>query len=68
MRQLNAVILSALTFLVSGCSGIEIGGKAWIQKIDESQSSQRTYAQPPLKCLFVNCAATAETSAEEAVQ
>lgn len=68
MRQLNTVILAALALLVSGCSGIEIGGKAWIMKIDEAQSSQRTHATPPLKCLFVNCAATAENSAEEAAK
>jgi hypothetical protein len=62
---MNGVILAALALLVSGCSGIEIGGKAWIMKVDEAQSSQRTNAQPPLKCLFVNCA---ETTVEEAIK
>ena len=65
MRRMNGVILAALALLVSGCSGIEIGGKAWIMKVDEAQSSQRTNAQPPLKCLFVNCA---ETTVEEAIK
>jgi hypothetical protein len=68
MRQLRTVIFAALALFASGCSGIEIGGKAWIMKVDEAQSSQRTHAQPPLKCLFVNCAATNEISAEEAVK
>jgi len=65
MIRMNGVILAALALLVSGCSGIEIGGKAWIMKVDEAQSSQRTNAQPPLKCLFVNCA---ETTVEEAIK
>lgn len=65
MRQLKTVIFAALALLVSGCSGIEIGGKAWIMKVDEAQSSQRTNAQPPLKCLFVNCA---QTNVEEAIK
>ncbi|NCX94457.1 MAG: hypothetical protein EBX40_07255 [Gammaproteobacteria bacterium] len=65
MRQWNGVILAALALLVSGCSGMEIGGKAWIMKVDEAQSSQRTNAQPPLKCLFVSCS---EVSAEEAIK
>jgi hypothetical protein len=65
MRQTKMILFATLALLCSGCSGIEIGGKAWIQKIDESQSSQRTYAQPPLKCLFVSCA---QQNAEEAVK
>ena len=65
MRQIRTEIFAALALLVSGCSGIEIGGKAWIMKVDEAQSSQRTTAQPPLKCLFVNCA---ETSVEEGLK
>jgi len=65
MRQVKTVIFVALAALASGCSGIEIGGKAWIMKVDEAQSSQRTNAQPPLKCLFVNCS---EMRAEEAVK
>jgi len=65
MRQVKTVIFVTLAALASGCSGIEIGGKAWIMKVDEAQSSQRTNAQPPLKCLFVNCS---EMRAEEAVK
>lgn len=65
MRHISKILFATLALLVSGCSGIEIGGKAWIQKIDESQSSQRTYAQPPLKCLFVHCG---QTNVEEAVK
>jgi len=48
------VIVAAM---VSGCTGLEIGGKAWISRIDERQESQRTYREAvPLKCYFVNCA------------
>lgn len=65
MRQVKTVIFVTLAAFASGCSGIEIGGKAWIMKVDEAQSSQRTNAQPPLKCLFVNCS---EMRAEEAVK
>ena len=68
MRHIGKVIMAALALAARGCSGIEIGGKAWIMKVDEAQSSQRTNAQPPLKCLFVNCAASTDLSAEEAVK
>lgn len=65
MRQITAILFATLALMCSGCSGLEIGGKAWIMKVDEAQSSQRTNAQPPLKCLFVNCS---EMRAEEAVK
>jgi hypothetical protein len=56
MKKMNVLIVAVVVALTcSGCSGLEIGGKAWIMKVDEAQSSQQTNAQPPLKCLFVNC-------------
>lgn len=56
MKRVSVTIAAVVVAtLCSGCSGLEIGGKAWIMKVDEAQSSQRTTAQPPLKCLFVNC-------------
>ena len=60
MRIVNYSALLILTAILSGCSGIEIGGKAWIMKVDEAASSQKTNATPPLKCLFVNCQEKAE--------
>jgi hypothetical protein len=45
-------VMSALT----GCSGMEIGGKAWIASIDEKSESSRTYrSNVPLKCYFTDC-------------
>lgn len=65
-----ALILGAAIVLgsLSGCSGLEIGGKAWIASIDEKQESSRTYrSNVPLKCYFTDCSAhqtSAETSAK----
>lgn len=51
-----AVFLALVACYTSACSGLEVGTKAWVQRIDESQSSQRTYRESiPLKCYFVNC-------------
>lgn len=55
MRKVIALCL-ALGAL-SGCSGMEIGGKAWIASIDEKSESSRTYrSNVPLKCYFTDCA------------
>lgn len=54
---MKRLLLISVIVLVSGCSGMEIGGKAWISRVDEKQESQRTYrANVPLKCYFTNCA------------
>jgi len=56
------LVLSAVT----GCSGMEIGGKAWIASIDEKSESSRTYrSNVPLKCYFVDCAAQSTEVANE---
>jgi hypothetical protein len=36
---------------LTGCTGMEIGGKLWISRVDERQESQRTH-NVPLKCYF----------------
>lgn len=62
MRKVIALclVLGAL----SGCSGMEIGGKAWVASIDEKSESSRTYrSNVPLKCYFVDC--TPQASATE---
>lgn len=53
---------SIALILMTGCTGMEIGGKAWVQRIDESQYSQRTYrSNKPLKCyLWASCPEEAE--------
>lgn len=61
----KGAIALLLSLICSGCSGLEIGGKAWIMKVDEAESSQKTYAQPPLKCLFIDCASQAEEAARK---
>jgi hypothetical protein len=54
MKRMIAVI--AVAAVLSGCSGLEIGGKAWIASIDEKSESSRTYrSEVPLKCYFVDC-------------
>lgn len=53
MKKLIAVIL--LSCFLSACTGIEMGGKLWITRVDEKQESQRTH-NVPLKCyLWANC-------------
>ena len=53
MRKL--IILFLCTCFLSACTGMEIGGKLWMSRVDEKQESQRTY-NIPLKCyLWANC-------------
>lgn len=51
------LIGSIAIFLMTGCSGMELGGKLWAARVDEMQSSQRTYRNhKPLKCyLWATC-------------
>lgn len=59
MKRMIAVI--AIAVGVTGCSGLEIGGKAWIASIDEKSESSRTYRQNvPLKCYFTDCSKGSE--------
>lgn len=51
-----AGMLGTLTVL-SGCSGIEMGGKLGVYRVDERNDASRTYRAPlPLKCYFTTCA------------
>ncbi len=60
MKRLIVVIALVCTF--SGCTGMEVGGKLWISRVDERQESQRTH-NVPLKCyLWAYC--TQPTDAE----
>ena len=52
------MLITAAT--LSGCTGIEAGGKVWITRVDERQESQRTH-NVPLKCyLWEDCTQSAE--------
>lgn len=50
--------------MLTGCAGMELGGKLGVYRVDEIKSSQATYrAQTkPLKCLFVDCTMEAKQS------
>lgn len=45
------------TLWLTGCSGIELGAKAGIYRVDQRQESQATHRNPlPLKCyLWADC-------------
>jgi len=44
-----------VVLVCSGCTGMEVGGKLWISRVDEKQESQRTH-NVPLKCyLWEDC-------------
>ena len=52
----NAYCMCVL-LLVSGCTGMEIGGRLGVYRVDERQESSRTNVENrvPLKCYFVDC-------------
>jgi hypothetical protein len=52
-----AYIAGVITIAVQciGCTGMEVGGKLWVTRVDEKQESQRT-TNVPLKCyLWSDC-------------
>lgn len=59
---MKKIMLIGLLMLMSGCSGIELGGKLGVYAVDEKQESQRTYDKPQrmsLKCLWFDCSSDA---------
>jgi len=61
MKTVTTFAIVMLAATMSGCTGLEIGGKAWITRVDERQESQRTHRENavPLKCyLWENCSQT----------
>jgi hypothetical protein len=56
-NKILAIVAVAVAATTSGCTGLEVGGKAWITRVDERQESQRTHRENvvPLKCYFVDC-------------
>jgi hypothetical protein len=57
MKTIKKLAILTTAVAMSGCTGLEIGGKAWITRVDEKQESQRTHRDNavPLKCYFVDC-------------
>lgn len=45
----------AVVINLCGCTGMEVGGKLWVSRVDERQESQKTH-NVPLKCyLWADC-------------
>lgn len=62
-RIFVAVVAVGVAAVATGCSGLEIGGKAWIASIDEKSESSRTYRSTvPLKCYFTDCTPGSEAA------
>lgn len=55
MRKIGIVI--GVVLLVSGCAGVELGGKLGLYRVDERADRSNTYAKQtkPFRCLFVEC-------------
>lgn len=51
------ILLSTLLLAISGCTGIEVGGRLGIYRVDQQVNSSQTNVQNkvPLKCYFVEC-------------
>jgi len=47
----------AVLATVSGCSGVEVGGRLGVYRVDEREESSRMnrHNAVPLKCYFVQC-------------
>ncbi len=55
MKTFLKYLIGAVMILCSGCTGMEVGGKLWISRVDQRQESQATH-NVPLKCyLWANC-------------
>lgn len=54
MRTLFCCVILCL---VSGCTGLEVGGRLGVYRVDERQEFSRTNLdnKVPLKCYFVEC-------------
>lgn len=54
---MKMLIACGVLLLVSGCTGIELGGRLGVYRVDERQESSRTNVENrvPFKCYFVDC-------------
>jgi hypothetical protein len=50
-------LVGLIVLCCSACTGIEMGGKVGVYRVDERQESSRTNVENrvPLKCYFVDC-------------
>lgn len=50
-------VAALVMIALSACTGLEVGGKMGIYRVDERQDSSRTNVENrvPLKCYFVDC-------------
>lgn len=54
--SIGLVLVGTVAILCSGCSGVEVGGKLGVYRVDQRQESQATHRQPiPLKCYITQC-------------
>lgn len=60
-----AILIALGSSGLIGCSGMEVGGRLGVYRVDERQESQRTHRQNvPLKCYFLSCASQVQESEE----
>lgn len=65
MKVIMATLLISCCIGCTGCTGMELGGKLWVTRVDEKQESQRTY-NVPLKCyLWATCAKPGTVDVED---
>ena len=58
--RMGRLFCAFVVIVCSGCTGMEVGGKLWVSRVDERQESQRTH-NVPLKCyLWADCSQQAE--------
>lgn len=50
-------VAALVMIALSACTGLEVGGKLGVYRVDERQDSSRTNVENrvPLKCYFVDC-------------
>jgi len=57
-------LVGLIVLCCSACTGIEVGGKMGVYRVDERQDSSRTNVENkvPLKCYFVDCYSQPQTT------
>jgi hypothetical protein len=65
-RTIQIIVALVMTVTGCGCTGLEIGARAGLYRVDERYESQKTNVnnRVPLKCYFVDCTPQAKTTEE----
>lgn len=65
-KTIQIVVAVIMTVTGCGCTGMEVGARAGIYRVDERYESQKTniHNKVPLKCYFVDCAPQAAKTDE----